>query len=146
MPLKYHISDKSIEVRNLILQACKGELKTVLQVARIMDMGKYKLSFHIEKLVESGHLKADKIRNEYNHEISAYLTIKDVYVPEEVLKAEAEFISPFGRVIRFEGGSDDAKEMAAKLVMRDRRAMAERRSPRVHIGGTSSMLAHYAHD
>jgi hypothetical protein len=146
MPLKYHISDKSIEVRNLILQACKGELKTVLQVARIMDMGKYKLSFHIEKLVESGHLKADKIRNEYNHEISAYLTIKDVYVPEEVLKAEAEFISPFGRVIRFEGSTDDAKYLADKLIKRDRMTVTERKSPRVFIGGTSAMLASYALD
>jgi hypothetical protein len=146
MSSKYKVSDKSIELRNQILGACKDRLIKIADIATLLNSSTYSLSFHIGKLVKSGHLKEGKVKSLINQDVNAYLAIKDVYIPEDVMKAEKEFISPFGRVIRFEDGTDQAKELAAKLIKRDREATAARKSPKVHIGGTSSMLASYALD
>jgi hypothetical protein len=146
MSSKYKVSDKSIELRNQILGACKDRLIKIADIARLLNSSTYSLSFHIGKLVKSGHLKEGKVKSLINQDVNAYLAIKDVYIPEDVMKAEKEFISPFGRVIRFEDGTDEAKELAAKLIKRDREAASARRSPKVYIGGTSSMLASYALD
>lgn len=146
MSSKYKVSDKSIELRNQILIACKDRLIKIADIARMLNSSTYSLSFHIGKLVKSGHLKEGKVKSLINQDVNAYLAIKDVYIPEDVMKAEKEFISPFGRVIRFEDGTDQAKELAAKLIKRDREATAARKSPKVHIGGTSRMLASYALD
>jgi hypothetical protein len=146
MSSKYKVSDKSIELRNQILGACKDRLIKIADIARLLNSSTYSLSFHIGKLVKSGHLKEGKVKSDINQDVNAYLAIKDIYIPEDVMKAEKEFISPFGRVIRFEDGTDEAKELAAKLIKRDREAASARRSPKVYIGGTSSMLASYALD
>jgi hypothetical protein len=146
MSSKYKVSDKSIELRNRILAACKDRLIKIADIARLLNSSTYSLSFHIGKLVKSGHLKEGKVKSLINQDVNAYLAIKDVYIPEDVMKAEKEFISPFGRVIRFEDGTDEAKELAAKLIKRDRESAAARKSPKVYIGGTSSMLASYALD
>jgi hypothetical protein len=146
MSSKYKVSDKSIELRNQILGACKDRLIKIADIATLLNSSTYSLSFHIGKLVKSGHLKEGKVKSLINQDVNAYLAIKDIYIPEDVMKAEKEFISPFGRVIRFEDGTDQAKELAAKLIKRDREAASERRSPKVYIGGTSGMLASYALD
>jgi hypothetical protein len=146
MSSKYKVSDKSIELRNQILNACKDRLIKIADIARMLDSSAYSLSFHIGKLVKSGHLKEGKVKSDINQDVNAYIAIKDVYIPADPLSVEKEFISPFGRVIRFDDGSDNAKYLAEKLVKRDRMASAERKSPRVFIGGTSSMLASYALD
>jgi hypothetical protein len=146
MSSKYKVSDKSIELRNQILGACKDRLIKIADIATLLNSSTYSLSFHIGKLVKSGHLKEGKVKSLINQDVNAYLAIKDIYIPEDVMKAEKEFISPFGRVIRFEDGTDEAKELAEKLIKRDREAASARRSPKVYIGGTSSMLASYALD
>jgi hypothetical protein len=146
MSSKYKVSDKSIEMRNQILGACKEKLIKVADIARLLNSSTYTLSFHIEKLVKSGHLKEGKVKSDINQDVNAYLSIKDIYIPEDVIKAEKEFISPFGRVFRFEDGTDEAKDLAAKLIKRDREDRECRKSPKVHIGGTSRMLASYAID
>jgi hypothetical protein len=146
MSSKYKVSDKSIELRNQILTACKDRLIKIADIARLLNSSTYSLSFHISKLVKSGHLKEGKVKSDINQDINAYLAIKDVYIPEDVMKAEKEFISPFGRVIRFEDGTEESKALAAKLIKRDLMTRENRKSPKVHIGGTSRMLAHYAID
>jgi hypothetical protein len=146
MSSKYKVSDKSIELRNQILNACKDRLIKIADIARLLNSSTYSLSFHIGKLVKSGHLKEGKVKSDINQDVNAYIAIKDVYIPEDVMKAEKEFISPFGRIVRFEAGTKESLALAENLIKRDREDRESRKSPKVHIGGTSSMLARYAHD
>jgi predicted house-cleaning noncanonical NTP pyrophosphatase (MazG superfamily) len=83
MPVKYQITEQSLENRKAILALCANSPKTLMELSIATGRTKEALRFNVGKLIESKNLKIKGTKlNEHGRECFAYLATNSKYTPD----------------------------------------------------------------
>lgn len=89
MPVKYQISDKSLENRKKILAICKYEPKTLNEISQFTGSTTSALRFNVKQLMESNHLKFCGTKIDHNNRTCyAYISTDSKYIPHQEKKLQ----------------------------------------------------------